>query len=278
MQVRCIVFTWNNWDDSTIAKLRNLGTSYCCYGKETGENGTKHLQGYAEYDFSKKIGSLYKKWNGAHIEPRRGSQAEAIAYTKKEADWTEFGTKKAAGHRTDIERVRLQAINGGMRSIVGTASPQQIQAAEKCLKYLEEPRDWRPEILWVWGPTGTGKSRYARECLNDYYTKNEGSKWWEGYDGHEDVIIDDFRDSWWSLTELLSLTDRYEKRVECKNGTRQFRPRRIIITSCKAPEDCYKGCGEDIGQLLRRLDDVLFLGAKDAEVQEVILGALELDI
>jgi len=126
MQVRCIVFTWNNWDDSTITKLHNLGTSYCCYGKETGVGGTKHLQGYAEYDFSKKIAALYKKWHGAHIEPRKGSQEEAIAYTKKEGDWTEFGTKKTAGRRTDIERVRLQAINGGMRSIVGTASPQSL--------------------------------------------------------------------------------------------------------------------------------------------------------
>lgn len=276
--VRNICFTWNNYDDTVLDRIKHLGWSYCIYGKEVGENGTKHLQGYAEYDKNQKLGGLYKKWIGAHIESRRGTQDEAIRYCKKDGDFSEFGKKKEQGTRTDLDRVRLQAVESGMRGIVGWASLTQIQTAEKYLKYCEEPRDWKPEILWVWGGPGTGKSRYARECLNDPYTKNDGTKWWEGYDGHEDVIIDDFRDSWWSLTEMLSLLDRYEKRIECKGSSRQFRAKRIIVTSAMSPEECYKGCGEDIKQLLRRIDDILFLVPEVAEVGEVILELPKLDI
>lgn len=275
--IRNICFTWNNYDDGVLDRINYLGWSYIIYGKEVGTNGTRHLQGYAEFDKSQRFSSLCKKWSGAHIEIRKGSQQQAIDYCKKDGNFIEFGIRKEQGSRNDLESTRLQVIEGGMRAIVGWASYQQIKVGEVCLKYLEECRDWKMETLWVWGETGLGKSKLARECLgNDIYCKNDGSKWWEGYDGHTDVIIDDFRDSWWSLTEMLSLLDRYEKRVECKGGSRQFRARRVIVTSCYSPKDCYKGCGEDIKQLLRRVDDVVHLVADVAEVKGVILEPLDI--
>lgn len=44
------VFTLNNYADADIIELARLGQttqfSYLCYGKEVGESGTPHLQGY----------------------------------------------------------------------------------------------------------------------------------------------------------------------------------------------------------------------------------------
>ena len=66
-----------------------------------------------------------------------------------------------------------------------------------------------------YGPTGVGKSRHARELgnMDDCYVKNNGSKWCDGYDAHEYVILDDFRKSWFSFEDLLGLTDRYSYMV-----------------------------------------------------------------
>lgn len=285
MTVRNIVFTWNNYDDNTFNRIANLGWSYCCYGLEVGESGTPHLQGYAEYDRTQKLSTLYKKWSGAHIEAKKGTQAQAIEYCQKDGNFREFGTKKAPGTRTDVIAIRQKVLEEGLQSVVGYASLSSLQAGLLCLTYLEEGRNWKPEVLWVWGSTGCGKSRYSREILNSPYTKSDGTRWWPGYDRHEDVIIDDFRDSWWSLTEMLSLLDCYEKRVECKGGYRQFLARRIVITSAKHPQDCYSNVGEDIRQLLRRIDDIVHLTTHlekmVSEVSEVVEGnsvPLQLDI
>lgn len=247
---------------------------YIISGDEKGEQGTNHLQIYIEFGKVMRFAAVKKLFPRAHIEQRRGTREEARNYCMKEGAYIERGDWNAGGQgtRTDLDKIRTLAIEEGMRAVTAIGNAQQIKVAEKFLTYNEEPRDWKPTVEWIYGPTGTGKSKLAHEKLTeDCYRKANGTKWWNGYDNHENVIIDDFRDSWWSLTEMLSLLDRYEHRIECKGGERQFRPKHIIVTSAKAPEDCYKGTGEDIQQLLRRIDTVTKLGN---EVEEVILELL----
>ena len=144
-----------------------------------------------------------------------------------------------------------------MRHVTSFYNAQQIRVAEKFLTYNEEPRDWKCDVKVYWGGAGVGKSRRCRdeEKDADIYTKNDGTMWWDGYDAHEVVIIDDFRPSWWKLTEMLSLLDRYEKKVQFKGGYRQFKPRRIYVTSNAHPKEWYAGCEWNaVEQLLRRID------------------------
>lgn len=257
-------FTLNNYNEEEYHTLLSMGT-YCIIGREVGESGTPHLQGYIEFKSVTRFDTLKNRSPRAHWEARRGTQEQAVEYCKKDGTYEERGEMKMQGHRGDLDAVRQNAASEGLRHVARYGNAQQIRVAEKFLTYCEEPRDWKPEVTWIHGPTGVGKSRKAREMLEEPYTKNEGSKWWDGYDAHEDVIIDDFRDSWWSLTEMLSLLDRYEKRVEYKGGSRQFKPKRIVITCCKSPELLYRGTGEDIAQLLRRIDSIVLV----SDVSEV---------
>lgn len=267
--MRNVCWTLNNYQDGEPERLyKDPRFSYICFGFEVGANGTPHLQGYAELVKYTKFNTVTKIFNGrAHIGERNGTQEEAIIYCKKEGNFVERGEKKNQGARTDLDAVRSMALESGMRGISRRYNYQAIRVAERFLTYNEPARDWKPEVIWIWGNTGSGKSRLARElCSDDAYTKNTAHKWWDGYDGHEDIIIDDFRDSWWGLTYMLALLDRYEMQVEVKGGLRQIRAKRIIVTSLYPPEHMYRGVGEDIQQLLRRIDEVI---KKVSEVSEV---------
>ena len=257
MQCRNWCFTVNNWTEEDIAGLQASGYTYMIYGREVGKNGTPHLQGYIEFGIGKRLTTM-KNINGrAHWEPRKGTQEQAVKYCKKDNDFEEFGEMKTQGLRKDLDAVRQNALESGMRMVTSYYNAQQIRVAQIFLSFNEEPRDWVPEVIWLWGPTGTGKSKLARELLDgDVYVKNTGNKWWNGYDGHEEVIIDDFRDDWWTLVYMLGLLDRYSFEVECKGGGRQFRARRIVVTSARSPQQCWVGSGEQIGQLIRRITRV----------------------
>ena len=206
------------------------------------------------------------------IFARKGTQKQAIDYTKGIADdktinelWFEWGTKMTnkAGQRRDLDDTRECARDLGMREVAQWANFQQIRVAEKYLTYCEPKRTTKPIVTWLYGRTGTGKSRMANQMFPDAYTKSEGSKWWDGYDRHKDVILDDFRGNWMTFNELLTLLDRYERRVEFKGGCRQFVAENIVITCCAHPKDIYDVETERLDQLLRRIDFIEQVGEVD---------------
>lgn len=263
-----VVFTLNNFtvEEELDILCTGLPITYIRYGIETcPKTGTPHLQGYFELNHKMRLSSIKNLGIGferMHMESRRGSVESNLIYTSKENYWFEHGTikKSRQGYRKDLDEVRTAAIDSGMREVATWGNLQEIRVAEKYLQYNEPKRNWKPTVEWVYGPTGTGKSRYAHEMLPDAYVKSAGDKWWDGYDGHEEVILDDFRGHWMTLSELLTILDRYERRIEFKGGSRQFRAKKIIITSCKSPQECYSNCDESIDQLLRRIDVVTNLG------------------
>lgn len=253
--------TWNNYPENNWLKiLENLNYSYGIFGEEIGENGTKHIQGYVEFSSNRKMARLKKESsNEIHWEKRRGKAAQAAEYCKKEGKYIEQGEVSIdkQGDRTDINEVREMINNKkGMKEIVEiTNSFQAIRFAETLLKYKEAKRNWKPEVYWYWGETGTGKTRRAMEEATDPYVSGKNLKWWEGYDAHSDVIIDDFRADFCTFHELLRILDRYEYRIEVKGSSRQLLAKKIWITSCHRPSEVYN-VREDIDQLLRRIDVV----------------------
>lgn len=97
----------------------------------------------------------------------------------------------------------------------------------------------------------------AFEMCKDPWVSGKDLKWWNGYDGEEEVIFDEFRGDSCKFSELLRILDRYPYTVEVKGGFRQLLAKKIVITSCYAPETVYKKNEEDIKQLMRRIDKVV---------------------
>jgi len=94
-----------------------------------------------------------------------------------------------------------------------------------------------------------------------YRKTNSTGKWWDGYDGHTDILMDDIKDTSREMyTFLLELLDRYDCRVETKGGSRQILAKRIIITSIHSPMELYQCIDPEIKELKRRIDVIECLG------------------
>lgn len=253
-------FTLNNYNDFELLQIQDRCSSadYGIVGLEVGESGTPHLQGYLYFEDAKSFKTI-KKYLGdrAHIEKAKGTPTENRNYCMKEGQYNEYGNvPKGQGNRSDLDEIKevLKQTNK-MRNVVEVAkSYQSVKMAEQYLKYHEKPRDFKPRVEWYWGATGTGKSKTAYEELGeDVYTCLSTARWFDGYDAHENVLIDDMRKDFCKFHELLRMLDRYAFKVETKGGTRQFLAKRIIITSCYPPQELFN-TREDINQLLRRID------------------------
>ena len=283
MQVRCVCFTLNNYSEEEYENIVKFEYKYLIIGKEVGEKKeTPHLQGYMEFVDRKYFSELKKLNERIHWESRRGTQLHAINYCKKEEDWKEWGEKKVQGKRNDLIYFKELALKEGMRKVVETGTYQEIKTCEVYLKYKEEQRDFKPEVIWIWGESETGKSRMAA-TYNDAYWKDD-SKWWDGYDKHETVVIDDFTSSQMKFKPLLRLLDRYPLRVESKGATRQMLAKRIIITSIHTPYTIYQdyikfnSLREPYKQLLRRIDKIVHLEPEESEVGVILDPTLRMEL
>ena len=90
------VFTLNNYSPHDQDRLRALSRdpvcSYLIFGREVGDNGTPHLQGFIILSARKRLSQVKALVGGrAHLEVARGSPAEASAYCEKEEDYEKFG-------------------------------------------------------------------------------------------------------------------------------------------------------------------------------------------
>lgn len=84
--------------------------------------------------------------------------------------------------------------------------------------------------LWISGPSGCGKSTIATG-LGNYYFKDK-NKWWDGYNGEENVLLEDVDLSWKEVLPYFKIwADRYPFNAEVKGGTISIRPKRVVVTS-----------------------------------------------
>lgn len=91
-------FTLNNPTSGESQALADLLESdHCKYGivgRETGENGTPHLQGFCIFSNNKRFNTVKSLLgNRYHIELAKGNTNQASDYCKKDGDFDEYGTR-----------------------------------------------------------------------------------------------------------------------------------------------------------------------------------------
>lgn len=198
---RHYVFTLNNPLPEEAQALADFAQtpecSYLVVGRETGDSGTPHLQGYVA--FSNRKTMLQAKalvGNRSHLEVMRGTSSQAITYCKKDGDYDEYGTppvgrgKGAAWralndylstlHQPPEEIDLLEEFPDlvcqfpdGVQKMIHLRFPPDLQLIPSGLRewqqaleeQLEAPPDDRSVIFCVDYQGGSGKSWFCKYLL-----------------------------------------------------------------------------------------------------------------
>lgn len=249
---------------------------------EMGDNETPHIQGYVCFTKVKRLAwikdhTVYE----AHWEPRNGKHSEAKHYCMKPVDgcdchhcigaigqricgpW-EHGDDSAIadgqGDRNDIDDCKLMIDEGKTDAEIAEAHfgtwCRNFRAFERYRKLVKsQQRNWITFVTVIWGAPGLGKSRKARHLAGEdayWLPKPEGNAvYWDGYDGQQDVVIDEFY-GWIARTQMQRLCDSTPTLVNNKFGSTPFLAKRLWITSNDPPSQWWKNVG--LGPMERRLE------------------------
>lgn len=265
-----------------VTKLSKYKECEYIIGSEHGEKcGTPHLQGYVEFK-NPIYFSMWKKLNTRiSVRMANGTKEENKVYCSKEkvlVDTLVIGESKQ-GRRTDIHTARDMVLAGNnMREIImAVNSYQAMRCAEMMMKYHEPKRKIEKgekiRVLWIYGPTGVGKSHWAEECFPEAYRSTKDAQWWDGYDAHEEIIIDDYRKSFCEFSILLKLLDKYDFQIPFKGGFRRIKAKVIVITTTKSIQDTWGNrTEEDLAQLKRRVSYEIGMGLENCDTAQEVGG------
>lgn len=244
-QLRHFAFTWNNyekiesWFEWLHYHLEELGANYFIFGQEIAPStGTKHLQGYVQLKKRQYFSKIVKYLPGIHITTINGSSQDNIDYCSKEClepySWGVLRSIARSRHKQKEDwDILVSLASEGRLDEIREHNPREYalyyrtwnQMKMDNMETVAEPRI----CLWIYGVPGIGKSRGAWSLFPDAYPKM-ANKWWDGYQGEKDVILDDLGTH--MLFDLLKRwTDRYKVIGEVKGLSCSLRFINFVVTS-----------------------------------------------
>jgi len=250
------------------------GMAYIKGQLEIGEGGFVHWQ-LLLYFNDKKTKSFVREMMGDGVgtfyELTRNEKGSEGYVWKDETQVVgtrfEMGTRPMRmNSKVDWGVICEQAVVGNLESI-RSENPGVYVRCYGSLKRIKldhsKPKarnNVRIEVYY--GVSGAGKSHKAWEELgmDNTYLKIPTTKWWDGYQGEKNVLVDEFRGQV-SISLLLTWLDPAGKplRLETKGGGCNAEFERVILTTNKHPSEWYPEEDEMTkAALMRRLNIIEF--------------------
>lgn len=233
-------------DNQTINKF----CTYLVFQLELGKQSKRlHIQGYLEWSIDRTgrrttdvINKAFTNFLPASIRKSCGSPEQASAYCKKEdtrvpgSSFCEFGKLgPGQGTRTDLAELCEAVIKMPLKdaaSLYPEAYAKFSRGIERLHALSQPERDFKTVVIAIYGETGCGKTAFADKYYPGYYEKPSASPWWDGYDAHNTVLLNEFSyEKYGGRDFILKLFDRYPMRIFNKGSSCQFLARLIITCS-----------------------------------------------
>lgn len=238
--------------------------NYLCAGLEQSSPDPDqsirfHVQGFIQLCKKAVLSTARAKVNrlftctNAYLAPGDNHVNLMTKYCMKEGSYFQIGHKRVTGtnrHGPPKKKSLLADIIKDHESKIPLKDmylkyPNDLQDVGACTKFRHVQRKLKPNVLYLYGDTGIGKSenilRALRKAKVTYYIKPSGEKWFPGYDQQEVCVIEEFAGAF-PCNVFLQLCDRAPFQVEAKGEHIEFNSPWIIITSNIEPEkQCSRG-------------------------------------
>jgi len=226
--------------------------------EEGGTTGYRHWQVIVALQKKGSIAAIKSIFGNCHGELSRSEAANEYVWkedTRVEGTCFEFGAKPIRRNsRVDWDSVWESAKSGNLCEIPANVRVVSYRTLRAIGSDFSKAQPMERTCYVFWGKTGTGKSRRAwDEAGMEAYSKDPRTKFWDGYQSEQNVVIDEFRGGI-DIAHMLRWLDRYPVRVEIKGSSRPLVSSKIWITSNISPESWYPEADQEtVAALLRRL-------------------------
>lgn len=264
MRTKYVCFTCNNYRDEHVIRISTLVkdglATYVIIGFEVGANGTRHIQGYAEFPNRLRLNQLRELLPNCHIESRRGTSEEARTYCQKDGNFQEFGELRMVrqGQRSDLQSLHQSLQMGANRRTISqehfACFLRYSRGIDRYLLHNACLHRAVKSVIVYWGTTGSGKTSAVWDNLaspEDIWVYS-GSGWFDGYDRHPIALFDDFNGGEFKLTFLLRVLDEYPMRVPVKGGFVNWCPTEVYITSNLSIDEWFPNAAPEHVKALKR--------------------------
>lgn len=221
----------------------------------------------------------------AHIEPAQGSSEENRAYVQKSGKWANDekadtsvpGTFEEQGElpvehpgeRTDIA-ILYQYIKDGLSNFeIMEQNPdyllnlEKIERARQAIREQQYREIFRQlETVYVWGPTGVGKTRSVMERYSyaGVYRVTDYAHPFDAYQGEDVLLLDEYSSNF-KIRDLLNYLDGYPLTLPARYSNRVACYTKVYIVSnlCLSrqyPDEQYNSPAT-FAALLRRIQKVV---------------------
>ena len=238
-----------------VIKL-NLDPEYVCYSEEIGEEGTFHIHVYVKTIRSVRFTTLKKLFPYAHIDACKGTSKEVRDYVFKEDKWRD-SEKNATniveshielgvcppddkqGKRNDLNDL-YDGVRNGMTNVeIVEYNPRLVtrlkdmDALRTAILYEENRRKIRNvEVIYLYGDTGSGKSRYVLEKygFENVYRVTDYKHPFDSYQTEDVIVFEEFRNSI-KIEHMLTYLDIYPLTLPCRYNNKQACYTKVYILS-----------------------------------------------